>query len=39
MSIKYIYDSKGKKAGVVIPIEMWNENKSKNTKWPPETRR
>ncbi len=29
MSIKYIYDSKGKKAGVVIPIEMWNENKSK----------
>ncbi|MEN6592905.1 MAG: hypothetical protein ABFC12_06655 [Methanobacterium sp.] len=29
MSIKYIYDSKGKKTGVVIPIEMWNENKSK----------
>lgn len=29
MSIKYIYDSKGNKTDVVIPIEMWNENKSK----------
>ena len=29
MSIKYIYDSKGKKTDVVIPIEIWNKNKSK----------
>lgn len=28
MSIKYIYDSKGKKTDVVIPIEIWNKSKS-----------
>lgn len=28
MAIKYIYDSHGKKTGVIIPIKMWNENKS-----------
>lgn len=29
MSIKYVYDSNGKKTGVIIPIDIWNKNKSK----------
>lgn len=29
MSIEYIYDSNGKKTGVIIPIDIWNKNKSK----------
>lgn len=32
MSIRYIYDSKGKKTDVVIPIEIWNKSKSKILK-------
>ncbi|MBV1730488.1 MAG: hypothetical protein KUA33_09810 [Methanobacterium sp.] len=28
MAIKYIYDSKGKKTDVIIPIDLWNRNKS-----------
>ncbi len=32
MSIKYIYDSKGKKTGVIIPIELWDSSKSKILK-------
>jgi hypothetical protein len=27
--IEYIYDSKGEKKGVIIPIELWEKNKSK----------
>ena len=25
MNIEYIYDEKGKKKGVIIPIELWEE--------------
>ncbi len=32
MGIKYIYDSKGNKTDVIIPIELWNKDKSKILK-------
>ncbi|MCC7550823.1 MAG: hypothetical protein KO316_04860 [Methanobacterium sp.] len=27
--VQYIYDSKGKKTGVIIPIEVWEKSKLK----------
>jgi hypothetical protein len=27
--VKYVYDSKGKKTGVIIPIELWEKSKSR----------
>mgnify|MGYP000928625860 CR=1 FL=1 len=27
--VKYVYDSKGKKTGVIIPIDVWEKTKSK----------
>lgn len=32
MSIKYVYDSKGRKTDVIVPIELWNQDKSKILK-------
>ncbi|MEG3225577.1 MAG: hypothetical protein BME94_08765 [Methanobacteriales archaeon Met13] len=29
MTIDYVYDSKGKKKGVIIPIGLWEKNKAK----------
>lgn len=28
MKVKYIYDSKGKKTAIIVPIEIWEKNKS-----------
>jgi len=25
MGVQYVYDARGKKTGVIIPIELWNE--------------
>lgn len=30
--VEYVYDSKGKKTGVIIPLELWEKNKSKFKK-------
>lgn len=27
--VKYVYDSKGKKTGVIIPIDLWEISKSR----------
>ncbi|MEN4005938.1 MAG: hypothetical protein PQ964_01030 [Methanobacteriaceae archaeon] len=32
MGIKYIYNSKGNKTDVIIPIELWDKGKSKILK-------
>ena len=29
MEVQYVYDEKGRKRGVIIPTELWNEVKGK----------
>lgn len=39
MSIKYVYDSKGRKTDVIVPIELWNKDKSRILKEKKETKK
>lgn len=39
MSIRYVYDSKGRKTDVIVPIEIWNKDKSRISKGKKETKK